>query len=143
MGQDRLIQNVCSSLHTENVEQTCEGSAEELDSDEVRRSQKLVGPLIWLSTRTRPDVAYAQSRISSTATKAPKQALRDGFGFSVILQERLILDLVFRHATTRTRLLRTPMQILRWSVHKQARLLSWERTSLRGVHRSSQEAPPM
>ena len=34
----------------------------------------MAGSLIWLSTRTRPDITDAQSRISSMATKAPKRA---------------------------------------------------------------------
>ena len=41
-------------------------------------STKSAGSLIWLSTRTRPDITYAQSRISSMATKAPKRAFLEG-----------------------------------------------------------------
>ena len=43
-----------------------------LNPEDVIRAQKMAGSLIWLSTRTRPDIAYAQSRISSMATKAPR-----------------------------------------------------------------------
>merc|ERR1712237_180004 len=43
--------------------------------EDVHRAQKIAGTLIWLSTRTRPDITYAQSRISSMMTKAPKTAL--------------------------------------------------------------------
>ena len=46
---------------------------EEPDPEYIHRAQKLAGSLIWLSTRTRPDITYAQSRISSMMTKAPKQ----------------------------------------------------------------------
>ena len=57
------------------VELPTEGNPEELDPDEIRMAQKLAGSLIWLSTRTRPDIAFAQSRISSMASKAPKRAM--------------------------------------------------------------------
>ena len=45
---------------------------------DVRQAQKLSGALIWLATRTRPDIVYAQSRISSLATRAPRRALECG-----------------------------------------------------------------
>ena len=48
---------------------------EEQDPEDVHRAQKIAGSLIWLSTRTRPDITYAQSRISSMMTKAPKTAV--------------------------------------------------------------------
>ena len=47
-------------------------------NDDILQAQRIAGALIWLSTRTRPDIAYAQSRISSMATKAPKKALEEG-----------------------------------------------------------------
>ena len=50
----------------------------ELDPNDVLRAQKMAGSLIWLSTRTRPDIAYVQSRISSMATKAPQRAIKEG-----------------------------------------------------------------
>ena len=45
---------------------------------DVRMAQKMGGGLIWVSSRTRPDVAYAVSRISSAAAKRPQWALRLG-----------------------------------------------------------------
>ena len=50
----------------------------DVEPDDVHRAQKLSGSLIWLSTRTRPDITYAQSRISSMATKAPRRAFLEG-----------------------------------------------------------------
>ena len=52
----------------------------ELDPEDIHRAQKMAGSLVWLSTRTRPrpDITYAQSRISSMMTKAPKTALMEG-----------------------------------------------------------------
>ena len=44
-------------------------SEEEKHPDDLRRAQKLAGSLIWLSTRTRPDIADAQSRVSSMSSK--------------------------------------------------------------------------
>ena len=61
-----------------SVELPEEGTPQELDPDDIWRAQKLAGSLIWLSTRTGPDISYAQSRISSMATKAPKSALVEG-----------------------------------------------------------------
>ena len=49
-----------------------------VDPEDVHRAQRLAGSLIWLSTRTRPDITYAQSRISGKATKAPKRAFLEG-----------------------------------------------------------------
>ena len=49
----------------------------ELDPEDIHRAQKMAGSLIWLSTRTRPDITYAQSRISSMMTKAQKTALME------------------------------------------------------------------
>ena len=51
---------------------------DDLDPEDTLRAQKLVGSAIWLITRTRPDISYAQSRISSMATKAPRHAMLEG-----------------------------------------------------------------
>ena len=48
------------------------------DPYDILRAQRIAGSLIWLSTRTRLDIVYAQSGISSMATKAPKTALAEG-----------------------------------------------------------------
>ena len=44
--------------------------------EDIHRAQKLAGSLIWLSTRTRPDIVYSQSRISSMASRLQLQLLR-------------------------------------------------------------------
>ena len=56
----------------------------------------MAGSLIWLSTRTRPDIAYAQSRISSMATKAPKTAVIEGLRVLRYLQGTKSLGLRFQ-----------------------------------------------
>ena len=69
---------------------------EGLDPCDVLRAQKMAGALIWLSTRTRPDLAYAQSRISSMATKAPQSAVIEGLRVLRYLQGTKSLGLHFQ-----------------------------------------------
>ena len=51
---------------------------EEPDETEVRTAQRLAGGLNWLATRTRPDIAFIVSQLSSAATKAPRRAIALG-----------------------------------------------------------------
>ncbi|WP_353239609.1 reverse transcriptase domain-containing protein [Limnohabitans sp.] len=67
---------VGGDLPSETVEEA--ESRDEPDPREVKLCQKLAGSLIWLSTRTRPDIAFAQSKISSDATKNPARGLAMG-----------------------------------------------------------------
>ncbi|CAE7201986.1 putative transposon protein [Symbiodinium microadriaticum] len=46
--------------------------------DKLRRAQALAGELLWLATRTRPDLAFGVSRIGQLITKDVDQALRRG-----------------------------------------------------------------
>ena len=41
---------------------------------ELRRAQQLAGEVLWLSQRTRPDVAYTASLVSSLCARAPRRA---------------------------------------------------------------------
>ena len=41
--------------------------------EDVRAAQKAVGELVWLVTRTRPDLMFATSKMASFITKAPKE----------------------------------------------------------------------
>ena len=69
---------------------------EEIDPKDAHQAQKLAGSLIWLSTRTRPDIAYAQSRISSLATKNPILALEEGKRVLIYLFGTETIGLVFK-----------------------------------------------
>ena len=69
---------------------------EEQDPEDVHRAQKIAGSLIWLSTRTRPDITYAQSRISSMMTKAPKAAVQEAIRVLRYLQGTKHIGLCFK-----------------------------------------------
>eukprot|EP00435_Cladocopium_sp_Y103_P040556 s71_g11.t1 len=43
--------------------------------DQIRSCQKAVGEVLWLTTRARPDIMYAVSRMGSSSTKAPAAVL--------------------------------------------------------------------
>ncbi|CAE7310954.1 GIP, partial [Symbiodinium microadriaticum] len=45
---------------------------------EVRSAQKIAGELLWISQRSRPDVAFACSLVGSLATRAPRRAIEVG-----------------------------------------------------------------
>ncbi|CAJ1403533.1 unnamed protein product, partial [Effrenium voratum] len=51
---------------------------EEVDrtADDVREAQVALGELLWVSTRTRPDVAFAVGQASRMVARNPKQALQ-------------------------------------------------------------------
>ena len=42
--------------------------------EELRQAQQYAGELLWMSQRSRPDLAYAASLVSSLTTKAPRRA---------------------------------------------------------------------
>jgi len=44
----------------------------------VREAQRIAGEVLWLSTRTRPDLSYPIQRMTSEATKHPDKALKYG-----------------------------------------------------------------
>ena len=44
-------------------------------TSELRRAQQLAGEVLWLSQRTRPDVAYTASLVSSLCSRAPRRAV--------------------------------------------------------------------
>ncbi|CAE7254018.1 unnamed protein product [Symbiodinium sp. CCMP2592] len=56
------------------------------DEGEVRAAQQIAGELLWVSQRTRPDVAFVCSLIGSLATRAPRRALEIGLKTLAYLQ---------------------------------------------------------
>ena len=51
---------------------------EGVTSSEVKAAQKLVGELLWVVTRSRPDLMYVVSKMGSRVTKSPRMVLRAG-----------------------------------------------------------------
>ena len=51
---------------------------ENVQAGEVQAAQRAVGEILWLTTKTRPDLMYVTSRMSSAVTKAPKWVLLAG-----------------------------------------------------------------
>ena len=82
MSQEAFVRDVlktwemtdCKPVMVPEIPTTVElPEEEEQDPEDIHRAQKIAGSLIWLSTRTRPDITDAQSRISSMMTKYWKQ----------------------------------------------------------------------
>ena len=48
---------------------------ERIDPKDVKRCQAVVGELLWLPTKTRPDLSYALSYLGPRVAKAPKRVL--------------------------------------------------------------------
>ena len=66
---------------------------------EVRAAQQIGGELLWMSQRTRPDVAYVCSLIGSLATRAPRRALEIGEKTLAYLQRTSGRSLLFEGRT--------------------------------------------
>ncbi|CAE7623069.1 unnamed protein product [Symbiodinium sp. CCMP2592] len=45
---------------------------------EIRAAQQIAGELLWISQRTRPDIAFVCSLVGSLATRAPRRAVEIG-----------------------------------------------------------------
>lgn len=51
---------------------------EEPGADDIKSAQKITGELLWLLTRSRPDLLYPMARMCSCVTKNPKKVLEVG-----------------------------------------------------------------
>ena len=49
-----------------------------ISPEQLKRTQGLLGELLWASIRTRPDITYAISKLASRTTKAPGHTFRAG-----------------------------------------------------------------
>ena len=50
----------------------------EITAEEVQAAQKVAGELLWVVTRTRPDLAFVTSRLASHVTRAPRWVQKVG-----------------------------------------------------------------
>ena len=62
---------------------------------EVRSAQKIAGELLWISQRSRPDVAFACSLVGSLATRAPRRAIEVGEKVLAYLQRTWKRSLIY------------------------------------------------
>ena len=51
------------------------GRKREVDKKQIREAQALAGSLLWLSTRSRPDLAFGVAAISRLVTRNPRKAI--------------------------------------------------------------------
>ena len=75
----------------------------EISPKAVKQAQKVVGELVWLSTRCRPDVMYGISRMASLITKDPEKVLELGCHMWRYLAGTVKHGLVFKNVEKRMR----------------------------------------
>ena len=71
-----------------------------IDPADVRKCQQLLGELLWLSGRTRPDLAFAVSTLSGWVTKCPKKVQELGRYLLGYLQETWEFVLAYKSCLT-------------------------------------------
>ncbi|CAE7750154.1 unnamed protein product [Symbiodinium sp. CCMP2592] len=67
----------------------------EYTQEELRSAQQWAGELLWISQRTRPDVAFTASLVGSLATRAPRRAVQIGEKVLAFLQRTIDLSLIY------------------------------------------------
>ena len=72
---------------------------EPADEAEVRAAQQIAGELLWVSQRTRPDIAFVCSLIGSLATRAPRRAVEVGEKTLALLQRTIDRQLIYEGRT--------------------------------------------
>jgi hypothetical protein len=80
--QDLLVRNLggdSSSWPTRKIPLLAEPETREdppgRDPANVREAQRIIGELVWVSTRTRPDLSFAINKLASMITKDPQQVI--------------------------------------------------------------------
>ena len=66
---------------------------------EVREAQAITGALLWISTRSRPDISFAVSKMGQLATKVPKVTIELGYQVLAYLQSTVSLSVEFLYDT--------------------------------------------
>jgi hypothetical protein len=67
----------CNLAHTpSDLTVVEEGDIEDASPDLIKQAQALVGSLIWISCRTRPDIAFTVSSVASIATRKPSECVK-------------------------------------------------------------------
>jgi len=72
--------NVTRSIDYPNFK-LCEGDEEpeqQVDQSQIKTAQAIAGALLWLNTRTRPDISVGVSAVCRLATKNPVKAIEIG-----------------------------------------------------------------
>ena len=65
-------------------------------AEDVKRSQKLLGELLYLAVRSRPDIAYSCSRLASCLTKRPREVFELALGVVGYLLSTPQVGLIYR-----------------------------------------------
>ena len=60
------------------VSEADEVPCEQIDPNQLRQAQAVAGSLLWLTTRTRPDILYGVATMSRLISKNPEKALQIG-----------------------------------------------------------------
>ena len=95
MGQTAYIRELLSRYHIEEAASvpiskwTEPETARVATTEEVREAQTITGALHWLSTRTRPDLAYVLSKCGQQATTCPTLSVGLGKQASAYLRSTI------------------------------------------------------
>lgn len=74
-----LLSREAEKLKTRKIDQASMEQIESTPSQaDIRTAQRVVGELLWLVTRTRPDVMYSVSRLGSNILKNPQAVAEVG-----------------------------------------------------------------
>ena len=73
-----------------------EEGQEEFTKEDLRLAQQLVGELLWLSTKTRPDLSFTVGALGRMLHKRPKEVLRLGEGVLKYINKTSEAGLLYR-----------------------------------------------
>ena len=68
---------------------------DQYDDADVRAAQQIAGELLWVSQRTRPDIAFVCSLVGSLSTRAPRRAVEVGLKTLAYLQRTIGKQLIY------------------------------------------------